>query len=330
MVQRLAEDVGPADQIVVGQHAQDGECSGRADRVAAERAAVQAGGEQRGRVACRDAGADRQSGAQSLGQSHDVGRDPVVLVGEKRSGAAHSGLHLVEHQQRSVLGGDLTGRHDVAGGRDDDAALPHDRLEEHRRRLVVDRGGQCVDIAERDMGDVAGKRCERLLLGRLAGQREGAHRAAVERAFGGNEFRPAREPGDLEGHLVGLGTGVAEEHSRAVDAEETDERLRQRDAGLGGVQVRRVAQRVELPRDGLDHGGVAMAQDVDRDAAQQIEIGLAVDVGDHGAVTTGQCDRWGAVVVHHHGFPALRAASRARSCPPEVMRSPPSFPSPRR
>ena len=80
----------------------------------------------------RHAGADRQPAAEPLGQGHDVGGDAVVLVGEKRAGAAHSGLHLVEHQQRAVLGGDLAGGHQVAGGRDDDAALPHDRLQEHR------------------------------------------------------------------------------------------------------------------------------------------------------------------------------------------------------
>ena len=43
-----------------------------------------------------NAGADRQPTAESLGEGHDVGRDAVVLVGEKRAGAAHSGLHLVE------------------------------------------------------------------------------------------------------------------------------------------------------------------------------------------------------------------------------------------
>jgi hypothetical protein len=32
--------------------------------------------------------------------------------------------------------------------------------------------------------------------------------------MGGNQFRPAGKPGDLEGHLVGFGPGVAEEHPR--------------------------------------------------------------------------------------------------------------------
>ena len=116
-LQRLAEHVGAADQVVVGQHLQHRERRGGAHRVAAERAAVQAGVEQIGGLADREARADRQPAAEPLGQGDHVGGDAVVLVGEKRSGAAHSGLHLVEHQQRAVLGGDLAGRDQVAGGR---------------------------------------------------------------------------------------------------------------------------------------------------------------------------------------------------------------------
>src|SRR5208283_5739900 len=62
----------------------------------------------------------------------------------------------------------------------------------------------------------------------------------------------------------------------------------------------------------LDDRWVAMAEDVDRDAAEQVQVGLAVDVGDHGAVTAGQRHRRGAVVVHHHGFPPV--SHRVRGC----------------
>ena len=55
----------------------------------------------------------------------------------------------------------------VAVRRDDHAVLPLDRLEHHRRRLVVHRGGERGRVAVRDEGDVAGQRCE-LLRGRPA------------------------------------------------------------------------------------------------------------------------------------------------------------------
>ncbi len=78
-----------------------------------------------------DAGADREAAAEALGDGDDVGarrRDGVV--GEPRAGAAHAGLHLVEPEQRAVLVGDRAGGGEVALGRDDDAGLALDRLEQ--------------------------------------------------------------------------------------------------------------------------------------------------------------------------------------------------------
>ena len=113
-------------------------------------------------------------------------------------------------------GGDLAGGGQVAGGRDDDAALPHDRFQEYRRGLVVDGAGQRVGIAVGHVRDVARQRRERRLLGRLTGQRQRAHRPAVETLLCGNQFRAAGEPGQLERQFVGLGAGVAEEHPRLL------------------------------------------------------------------------------------------------------------------
>ena len=107
------------------------------------------------------------------------------------------------------------------------------------------------------MGDVAGQRRERRLLGRLPGQRQRTHRPAVETILRGNQFRAAGETGEFERHLVGLGAGVAEEHPRLrIAAEQADQRLGQRDAGFGGIQVGGVSQRRHLSRDGVEHGGV--------------------------------------------------------------------------
>ena len=250
-----------------------------------------------------------------LASGHDVRGDAVVLVGEKRSGAAHSGLHLVEHQQGAVPRRDIARGGQIALGRDDDTALPHDRFEEHRGGVVVDRGGQRVGVAVRHVRDVTRQRLERRLLGRLTGQRQRAHRPAVESFLCGNQFRAAGEPGQLERQLVGLGAGVAEEHPRlGVRPQQRDQFFGQRDTRFGGIQVGGVAQRRHLVRDGLDDRGVAMAEDVDRDAAEQVHVGLAVHVGDHGAVTAGQSHRRGAVVVHHHGFPPLPHGIGVASC----------------
>ena len=60
---------------------------------------------------------------------------PAVSCANQRAGAADAGLHLVEPEQRAVVGGDPPGGGEVAVGRHDDAGLALDRLEE-------DRGGR--------------------------------------------------------------------------------------------------------------------------------------------------------------------------------------------
>src|SRR5580693_533959 len=280
--------------------------SAASTRSTASAAAVQTGCQQFGGRSDGQTRPDRQSAAQTLGQCHHVGGDAVVLVREKGAGAAHCRLHFVEHQQGAVPRRDIAGGGKVALGWDDDTALPHDRFQEYRGGVVADRGSQRVDVAVGHVRDVARQRLKWRLLGRLTGQRQRAHRPAVETFLCGDKFRAAGEPGQLERQLVGLGAGVAEKHSGlGVGTQQGDQFFGQRDPGFGGIQIGRVAQRRHLVRDGLDDGRVAMAEYVDRDAAEQVQVALAVHVGDRGTVTAGQSHRRGGVVIHHHGFPPL-------------------------
>src|ERR1700733_7365305 len=50
---------------------------------------------------------------------------------------------------------------------------------------------------------------------------------------------------------------------------------------------------------------MTMPQNVDGYATEQIQVGHPVHIGDHRAVTAGQCDRRDAVVIDHHGRPPL-------------------------
>ena len=78
--------------------------------------------------------------------------------------------------------------------------------------------------------------------------------------------------------------GVAEEDpGRHLGAQVADEGFGQGDARFGGVEVGDVPQGVQLGGHRLDDGGMPVAEDVDRDAGEQVEIGLAVGVGDHRA-----------------------------------------------
>ena len=82
-----------------------------------------------------DGGAERQAAAEALGEGDDVRHDALVgLVLEPVPGAADAGLDLVEDEQGAGGGGDLPGGLEVAGGRDDDAVLALDRLDDDEAR----------------------------------------------------------------------------------------------------------------------------------------------------------------------------------------------------
>ena len=140
----------------------------------------------------------------------------------------------------------------------------------------------------------------------------------MESILCGNDFGASGQPGDLEGRLIGFGAGVAEEHpGRQIGTEMGHQLFGQRDAGLGGVQVRHMTQRVQLSGDGLDDRRVPVAENVDGDTGQQIQIGLTVDIGHHRALAGDQCQRRGAVVVHHDRLPPVENGTHRMTFVPE-------------
>ena len=57
------------------------------------------------------------------------------------------------------------------------------------------------------------------------------------------------------------------------------------------------------PGDGLDDRRVGVAERVDRDAADQVEVATPVGVPHLGTAAADERERRGAVVVHHRGLP---------------------------
>src|SRR6266545_3313926 len=248
--------------------------------------------------------ADRQPAAQALGQRDHVRLDPVGLVCVPLAGTADAGLHLVEHQQRALLGGDLPRRLQITRRRYDDPVLPLQRLQDHHGGIHGDLPGKRPDVPVRHVADIARQRLERLGLGRLAGERQGTHGPAVEPAVGGHHLSPPGTPGQLERRLVGLRAGVGEEHP-ARPIGESQQPLGELGGRRRRHQVGHVAQGRYLPGDRRHDGRVRVAERVDGYAAVQVEVAAPGLVGHHRALAAYQGQRGHRVRGHQRGRPPV-------------------------
>ena len=140
----------------------------------------------------------------------------------------------------------------------------------------------------------------------VAGDGERAEGPAVEGALAGHPPPAGPQPArQLERGIVGLGAGVGEQHpGLGAGADEVAEPLGEPDDGLVRGEVAGVPEQGQLAGDGLDDGGVRVAEHVDGDAAHEVEVAAPVDVPDAGALAAGEHDGRGAVVGHERAVPA--------------------------
>ena len=164
----------------------------------------------------------------------------------------------------------------------------------HRRQVVV-----------RDADEALHQGLEAGLDLAIAGGGEGRQGAAVEAVLhdqdGGLLDPPlvTVKPGQLDGGLVGLGPGVAEEDPvHARQGGQAGPKL-----GLGGdlVEIGGMHQATRLIAEGLPHRGMGMAQAADGDARQGVEIAFTGLVPQPGARAVGEGDRQ-APVGRHQGI----------------------------
>src|SRR5436309_2687433 len=221
----------------------------------------------------REGRADRHAAREGLREGQEVGLDAPPLDREEAARAAHPRLHLVEDEEGPRRVADLPRRGEVLGGRDVDAALPLDRLEDHRRGVAVDRLPERVDVVVRDVDEPGDEGLERLPEVPPPRRAERAHRAAVEPAHRGDDLRPARgRAGELQRRLDRLGPRVAQEHPPQVPGCDGEEAPRER--GLR-VRAKRGADVDQLPRlggDRLDASGVAVSQVPDAEVCAAVHV----------------------------------------------------------
>ncbi|OPZ71178.1 MAG: hypothetical protein BWY80_01377 [Firmicutes bacterium ADurb.Bin456] len=77
-------------------------------------------------------GTDGETAAQRLGQGQNVRLHPEVLVGQKASGPAQSGLNFIKNQQGSVLLAEHLHALQIVAGGDIDPAFPLNWFQQNR------------------------------------------------------------------------------------------------------------------------------------------------------------------------------------------------------
>ena len=135
-------------------------------------------------------------GGQGLGAGQDVGLDAVMLVGEPLAGPAQAGLDLVEDQQDAPLVAEPADPFEVAGSREVDPPFALDRLDHDGGGLVVERGGQGLQVVVRDVREAGDHRLEAGVILGLGRGREGGVGPAVEAALHRHDLVPARGVAD--------------------------------------------------------------------------------------------------------------------------------------
>ena len=104
----------------------------------------------------------------------------------------------------------------------------------------------------------------------------------MEAALRSEDAAAAGQTRQLEGGLVGLGAGVAEKHPRGVVANPGAQRFGDLHHRLGAEEVGHVPQARHLRADGVHYRRMRVAERVDGNACEHVDVGVAVRVSDGG------------------------------------------------
>jgi hypothetical protein len=166
------------------------------------------------------------------------------------------------------------------------------------RRQLGDR----VGVAEGDAHEAAHQRLEAGLHLAVAGRRQGGHGASVKALFHDDDGRIVDAPvmtmetREFDRRFVGLGAGIAEES--AVHAGQGAELVGQGLLQGDTVQVRRVDQSPGLLAQGARQFRMGMAQAVDGNASDRIQIPVAIFIVEPDALAAREGDGLPSVGLH--------------------------------
>ena len=258
----------------------DGDADGAGQRAAAKGGAVHAGMHGARNLFGAQHRSERKAAGEWLGERGHVGLDAVVLIGAPLAGAAHAGLNLIDDQQRAGGTGQRAGFGEELLRQRTNAAFALDGFDENGADFIGEFGAQIGDVVEADELNAGNDGAEWLAILGLVGRGHGAEGAAVEALLEGKKLRAdvrafaAQQAGigarQLERALPGFGAGVGEED--AVEAGALGEAQRQFRLALVIEEVRRVDERAALARNRVLDRRMVIAERVDADAAEQVEI----------------------------------------------------------
>ena len=276
----LAHARDMVEEFIIGDDIEHGLARRAGERVAAIGRSVRADRHAGRRLLGREAGAHREAAANALGRGHDVRRDPIMFVGEELAGAGIAALDLVEDKHQVVLVGELAQAAQEFLARRADAAFALDRLDQEPGRMLVHRGLRGLEIVELDDVEARQQRCEAVAQLLLVGRADRAERAAVEGAAERDQLMLFRAPvmmvvtpRGLDRAFHRLGAGIGEEDG--VGEGQLGEPGREGFALRAAIEVGDVDQRLRLLLDRPGEHRMAVAEQIDGDAAGEIEIFLA-------------------------------------------------------
>src|SRR6266436_4583103 len=226
----LADGGGTREQAVLFDSFDGGERRGARSRVTAVGSAQSAYAWGVHDFCAAGDGSDGHASAQRLRHGDEIRLDTEMFGGEPFAGAGEARLHFIGDEENAVFAANILQQLEIIARRNDEAAFAEngfsddggdgfgsDGTLEGVFEIMREsfRGGTffgAVGIGERNAVDVAGKRLETgFIRMRLAGQRHGEKRAAMEGVFetdDGGTFGVGA--GDFDGVFDGLGAGIEE------------------------------------------------------------------------------------------------------------------------
>ena len=216
-----------------------------------------------------------------------------MLIGAPLAGAAHAGLDLIDDEQRAGGVGESAGFCEELLGEGTNAALALNGFNKNGADLGGEFGAQIGYVVEADEVHAGNDGCEGLAVLILIGGGDGTEGAAVKALLEGEELCADADAftaleagvgaGQLHGALPCFRAGVGEKG--AVKAGLFGEAQGELRLALVEVEVRGVDERAALAGDGFNNDRVIVAEGVDADAAEQVEVLRTVLVNDVNTLT---------------------------------------------